>query len=68
MVGGWAAGGGLYLLIGLFGASMGPRSASQGPNKPREPIPIRDVCIGVSRRKCLEGQREAGAQPFSQVQ
>ena len=29
----WEAGGRLYLPIDLFGASMSPRSASQGPDK-----------------------------------
>ena len=31
--GGWEAGGGLYLLIGLFGASVSPRSASHRPRQ-----------------------------------
>ena len=35
----WEAGGGLYLPIGLFEASMSPRSASHtvGPDKPGGP-------------------------------
>ena len=36
--GGWAAGGGLYFPIGLFGVPMCPRSTGQlviGPEKPR---------------------------------
>ena len=31
--GGWEAGGGLYLLIGLFGVAMSPRSASHRPRQ-----------------------------------
>ena len=31
--GGWKAGGRLYLPIGLFGASMSPRSASHRPRQ-----------------------------------
>ena len=30
---GWEAGGGLYILIGLFETSMGPRSASYRPRQ-----------------------------------
>ena len=31
--GGWEAGGGLYLPIGLFGVAMSPRSASHRPRQ-----------------------------------
>ena len=31
--GGWEAGGGLYLSIGLFGVAMSPRSASHRPRQ-----------------------------------
>ena len=47
--GGHAAGGGLYHLIGLFGVSMNPRSASHRPNKPRGPK-VRFTNTGVNIR------------------
>ena len=31
--GGWEAGGGLYLQIGLFGVAMSPRSANHRPRQ-----------------------------------
>ena len=31
--GGWETGGGLYLLIGLFGVAMSPRSTSHRPRQ-----------------------------------
>ena len=33
----WAAGGGLFPLLGMFGLAMTPRSASHRPNKLRGP-------------------------------
>ena len=32
-VGGWEAGSGLYLTIGMFGVAMSPRSASHRPRQ-----------------------------------